>query len=362
MLICCLSLYGCQKYPVPSLDKTSFFESNDPNIWFKNTLESGFIGGGFVGEIIIGETVYELYMHFNWKTGVVKFYPVEYYPPNIDELVYSVYDGHYSYEDEEYFSGKYKTYSNKVVVSDIIYENEEFDLGEQEITFLKKKFSDSYLYPSTDNIQIDEGTTYIDKMAFYGQNEILNINIPSSVTEIKKYAFGEMSANIIFNEDINLTTIRRSAFREYLGTNIVIPNSVTTIEEFAFQNCINLQSITLPINLNSISDMAFYGLTSLQSIIIPSEVTHIGKLAFHRGLGLTEVILPNNLVSIDEYAFSFCDSLESIIIPESVTSMGANVFRGCNNLTIYCEANSQPSGWDSDWNKRDIPVVWGYTD
>ncbi|MDD3383011.1 MAG: hypothetical protein PHT83_05910 [Bacilli bacterium] len=49
MLICCLSLYGCQKYPVPSLDKTSFFESNDPNIWFKNTLRVG-----FNGEIIIG--------------------------------------------------------------------------------------------------------------------------------------------------------------------------------------------------------------------------------------------------------------------------------------------------------------------
>jgi hypothetical protein len=35
-------------------------------------------------------------------------------------------------------------------------------------------------------------------------------------------------------------------------------------------------------------------------------------------------------------------------------------FAGCNSLTIYCEAQSQPSGWASNWNPDNRPVVWGY--
>ena len=58
------------------------------------------------------------------------------------------------------------------------------------------------------------------------------------------------------------------------------------------------------------------------------------------------------------------------MIPNSVTTIGSAAFYYCNNLTIYCEATSQPSGWDSSWNwcVSDgsniiiIPVVWGYVD
>ena len=55
------------------------------------------------------------------------------------------------------------------------------------------------------------------------------------------------------------------------------------------------------------------------------------------------------------------------MIPSSVTTIGYRAFSGCNNLTIYCEATSQPSGWDSSWNwnvswSSSLPVVWGYVD
>jgi predicted RNA-binding protein with TRAM domain len=39
--------------------------------------------------------------------------------------------------------------------------------------------------------------------------------------------------------------------------------------------------------------------------------------------------------------------------------MGTNVFFGCSNLTIYCEALSQPTTWNTSWNPDNIPVVWG---
>jgi hypothetical protein len=52
--------------------------------------------------------------------------------------------------------------------------------------------------------------------------------------------------------------------------------------------------------------------------------------------------------------------LTSIIIPNSVTSIGYSAFSDCKRLTIYCEAKSKPSGWDSLWNLDGRPVIWGY--
>jgi len=66
------------------------------------------------------------------------------------------------------------------------------------------------------------------------------------------------------------------------------------------------------------------------------------------------------LTSICNYAFYNCSSLTSIEIPSSITSIGSNAFEGCSSLTIYCEAESKPSGWSSTWNRDDRPVVWGY--
>ena len=67
-----------------------------------------------------------------------------------------------------------------------------------------------------------------------------------------------------------------------------------------------------------------------------------------------------------ERMFYNCTSLTEIVIPNSVTSIGDWAFYSCPSLTIYCEAASKPSGWNSDWNKKDyngnyLPVVWGYT-
>ena len=68
-----------------------------------------------------------------------------------------------------------------------------------------------------------------------------------------------------------------------------------------------------------------------------------------------------SVTSIGDSAFYYCRSLTSVVIPDSVTSIGDRAFAGCDSLTIYCEAESQPSGWNSTWNPDGRPVVWGYT-
>jgi hypothetical protein len=52
--------------------------------------------------------------------------------------------------------------------------------------------------------------------------------------------------------------------------------------------------------------------------------------------------------------------LTSVVIGDSVTSIGEYAFYQCYKLTIYCKAESQPSGWHAKWNYSNRPVVWVY--
>ena len=51
--------------------------------------------------------------------------------------------------------------------------------------------------------------------------------------------------------------------------------------------------------------------------------------------------------------------MTSIVIPNSVTSIGSWAFVNCDNLTIYCEATSKPSGWADVWTIGG-QVHWGF--
>ena len=205
---------------------------------------------------------------------------------------------------------------------------------------------------------------------------------------------------------------------------MTIPDGVTSIGDYAFYSCYNLTSVTIGNSVTSIDSSAFEYCYKLVEVINHSSLnitkgdssngyvgycakeTHVGeskivnyndylfytyngvhyllgyvgddtepilpasyngsnyeiyKYAFYNRDDITSVTISNSVTSIGDYAFYNCKNLTSVTIGNSVTNIGSYAFRDCTSLTIYCEAASKPSGWDSDWNDSNCPVVWGYT-
>lgn len=130
-----------------------------------------------------------------------------------------------------------------------------------------------------------------------------------------------------------VTSIGREAFHGCEGIeNIQIPDNVIEIGEFAFLECTNLLSITLPVGIERIGGGTFYACESLKSIEIPDNVKSIGIYAFSGCRSLSDVNIPDRVTVIEHSAFSECLSLKSIVIPENVKKINSYAFNYCTNL------------------------------
>ena len=254
---------------------------------------------------------------------------------------------------------------------------------------------------SLTSVTITDSVTSIGDYAFYSCDSLTSVTIPDSVTSIGDYAFYSCdklvevidlsSLNItagsnsygyvgyyakeVHNGESKIVNYNDYLFYTYSGVNYLLcyvgsdteldlPESYNgeayEIYDYAFRYCTSLTSVTIGNSVTTIGDEAFLGCTGLTSVIIPDSVKSIGDEAFEYCSSLTSVTIPNSVTSIGEWAFGNCTSLMSVIIPDSVKSIGPWAFGNCSSLTIYCEAASQPSGWNSNWNVSNRPVVWGY--
>lgn len=132
---------------------------------------------------------------------------------------------------------------------------------------------------------------------------------------------------------------------------VVIPDSVKYIGEYAFANCSRLNRVVLPDGLKEIRENTFCWCKSLREVVFPEELKVVGMEAFEGCESLQSVTLPEGVSSIEQGAFAGCRNLESIYIPDSVGEIGGGRGSGFiqtfgepddrhRNFTILCNAGS----------------------
>lgn len=154
----------------------------------------------------------------------------------------------------------------------------------------------------------------------------------------------------------------------YSFEEIILPDSIISIGDYAFYYCLNLKSLDIPSGVERIGIYALSYCLSLADInvsennrnyssidgilfdknkslliqcpvknkktviSVPNSVNEILGNAFHGCTNLTNIAIPDNVTNIGQFAFSGCTNLDNIIIPESLTVINNYTFYGCNNL------------------------------
>ena len=127
-------------------------------------------------------------------------------------------------------------------------------------------------------------------------------------------------------------------------TAVSLPADLTSIGNNAFYGCSSLASVTIGDSVTSIGSAAFRGCTSLASVTIGDSVTSIGAYAFYGCNSLASVTIPDSVTTIGSAAFAVCTSLSSITIPNSVTTIGESAFYGCTSLAEVNVSCTNPLG------------------
>ena len=204
---------------------------------------------------------------------------------------------------------------------------------------------------SLTSVTIPNSVTSIGGDAFL---EVLNVVYSGSATGAPwgaKYFNGYVDGYLVYSDETKTTLV---ACATAARGEIIIPNSVTSIENYAFSGCYDLTSIVIESgntvydsrnNCNAIIETATNTLIAgCQNTIIPNSVTSIGERAFSGCTGLTSITIPNSVTSIGIRAFAYCSSLTSVTIPNSVTSIGGDAFLEVLNVVYSGSATGAPWG------------------
>ena len=200
---------------------------------------------------------------------------------------------------------------------------------------------------------IPENVATIGDYAFYKCYGLTSIDIGDGVTSIGNSAFWECTSLPSVTIGNSVTTIGEWAFYNCSNLkSITIPRSVKHIGNSVFFNCYDLNKVFIS-DLEAWCNIQFDGdffsryhlylnNKEITNLIIPEGVTSIGNYAFAKCYRLLSITIPDGVTSIGYHAFALCSNLQNIYCYlEQVSETEDNVFEDSNyDATLHVPATS----------------------
>lgn len=121
-----------------------------------------------------------------------------------------------------------------------------------------------------------------------------------------------------------------TSFAPIGAKEIQIPNTVTDIYD-CFQNCEELEYISIPDSVQTMNNETFKGCKNLKSLALGKGMKEIPYKCAENCTNLKYLYLYGSQ-TINEYAFRNCSSLQTITIPDSVELIKQNAFENCHSV------------------------------
>ena len=150
--------------------------------------------------------------------------------------------------------------------------------------------------------------------------ELESFTLGSETNEIKSGAFEYCTALSNIELTPKILYIDARAFANSSLTEISIPKEIETIANQAFYKCEALKKIDFSDGVKEIKEAAFSYCSALEEIHLSKVLTKIGKEAFYACSSLTEITLPKKLINIGEDAFGACKALKEIKVEAGNTA------------------------------------------
>lgn len=190
--------------------------------------------------------------------------------------------------------------------------------------------------------------TTIDENCFESIPYISRLILSPYITRLNDFALYNTNIALILGLEENLTTLTLTTNLHYFGKyslsgtlifSLSFIKSYVELNDYAFFNCLNLTSITLPTNDQPeevFGNGVFMNCKNLESYTDNNthNIKSINKYMFKNCSKLKTVSFTDDITVIGEEAFINCSSLTSISGISNVNVFGDACFAQCNDLTL----------------------------
>ncbi|MBR2954298.1 MAG: leucine-rich repeat domain-containing protein [Clostridia bacterium] len=226
---------------------------------------------------------------------------------------------------------------------------EDVDAGDILVYYLPSK--------AQGKITLKSDVMMIGAYAFYGCKDLKEV-LAEKIYAVDTDAFRNSSIEKFTASDIMM--IWDGAFKNCKNLKDIDITTVNTISAGAFENCTALTDVEFSKDIYEIGAQAFAN-TGLTDVVINGDDCFIEEGAFMNCENLESVRLEDGVYYVGMNAFLNCPELQKIYLAKSVKVFEDNAFNGCDNVTFELIKNTTAYKYIKNNTDFNIKVVGNYS-